>query len=278
MMRILVTGKQGQVAQALAQRCVETGVQLHNVGRPEMDMGNPVQALEAMRSAIAAFKPSIIVNAAAYTAVDEAEDVPELAFAINDASAGAVAQAASEVGVPIIQISTDYVYDGTKNGAYFESDIPNPQCIYGASKLAGERAVAAANPHHLILRTAWVYSPFGKNFVKTMQHLAETRDEISVVADQFGCPTSAFYIADGILAAARRIMTKPATVPWGTYHLAGTDTTHWAAFAEEIFRQSAARGGPFATVKHITTAEYPTKAKRPANSVLDCTRFAEVFG
>ena len=277
-MRILVTGKQGQVVQALVQRGAETGIEIHTIGRPELDMANPVQTLQAMQSAIAAFQPTLIVNAAAYTAVDQAEDEPELAFAINAASAGAIARAAFEAGLPIIQISTDYVYDGTKDGAYVETDTPNPQGIYGASKLAGEQLAAAANPQHLIFRTAWVYSPFGKNFVKTMLRLAETQSEISVIAEQFGNPTSAFDIADGILAAARRIMADPASTPWGTYHLAGTGATHWAGFAEEIFKFSAARGGPFATVKHITTAEFSTRAKRPANSRFECELFKIAFG
>jgi dTDP-4-dehydrorhamnose reductase len=277
-MRILVTGKQGQVVQALLQRSAAAGVEIQVIGRPEMDMADPAQTLDAMRSAITAFQPDIIVNAAAYTAVDQAEDEPVLAHAINAAGAGAVAQAAADSGLPIIQISTDYVFDGTKDSAYIEADTPNPQGVYGASKLAGENAVRAANPQHLIFRTAWVYSPFGKNFVKTMLRLAETRDEISVVADQFGNPTSAFDIADGILAAARRIEADVSTTPWGTYHLAGRGHTHWAGFAEEIFCLSAARGGPTATVKRIATAEYPTKAKRPANSQLECAAFEVAFG
>ena len=277
-MRILVTGTQGQVVQALAQRGTETGIEVVTIGRPQMDMADPAQTRSAMEAAIAAFQPSLIVNAAAYTAVDQAEDELELAHTVNALSAEAVAKAAADAGLPIIQISTDYVFDGTKKTPYTESDVPNPQGSYGRSKLAGEQLVAASNPQHLILRTAWVYSPFGKNFVKTMLKLAETRDEISVVADQFGNPTSASDIADGIIAAAWHIMKEPAAIAWGTYHLTGTGSTHWAGFAEDIFRLSAARGGPSANIRHITTAEYPTKAKRPANSQLNCDAFELVFG
>ncbi|MGL4406038.1 MAG: dTDP-4-dehydrorhamnose reductase, partial [Notoacmeibacter sp.] len=222
-MRILVTGKQGQVVQALLQRGHEIGVEVQTVGRPEMDMADPAQTFSAVQAAIAAHQPDIIVNAAAYTAVDQAEDEPELAFAINGASAGAVARAAAQASLPVIQISTDYVFDGTKDSPYVETDTTNPQGVYGASKLAGEEAVRAANPQHLIFRTAWVNSPFGKNFVITMLKLAETRDEVRVVADQIGNPTSAFEIVDGILAAARRFEMDPANMQWGTYHLVGPD-------------------------------------------------------
>ena len=277
-MRILVTGTQGQVVQALMQRGAETGIEVVTIGRPQMDMADPAQTQSAIATAIAAFQPDMVVNAAAYTAVDQAEDEPELAHTVNAPSAEAVAKAAADAGLPIIQISTDYVFDGIKNTPYTESDIPNPQGIYGKSKLAGEKLVAAANSRHLILRTAWVYSPFGKNFVKTMLKLAETRDEISVVADQFGNPTSASDIADGIIAAAQRITAEPEAISWGTYNLAGTGSTHWAEFAEEIFRISASHGGPPANIKHITTAEFPTKVKRPANSQLNCDAFGRAFG
>ena len=277
-MRILVTGTQGQVVQALMQRGAETGIEVVTLGRPQMDMADPAQTRSAMEAAIAAFQPSLIVNAAAYTAVDQAKDEPKLAHTVNALSAEAVAKAAANAGLPIIQISTDYVFDGTKKTPYSESDIPNPQGSYGRSKLAGEQLVAAANPQHLIFRTAWVYSPFGKNFVKTMLKLAETSDEISVVADQFGNPTSAFDIADGIIAAARHIISEPSAIAWGTYNLAGTGSAHWAGFAEEIFRIIASHGGPPANVKHITTAEFPTKVKRPANSQLNCDAFERAFG
>ncbi|TIU32042.1 MAG: dTDP-4-dehydrorhamnose reductase, partial [Mesorhizobium sp.] len=187
-MRLVVTGRDGQVAASLLEAGqAAAGVEVIAIGRPQLDLARPDTVIEA----IAAAKPDIVVSAAAYTAVDQAEDEPDLAFAVNAVGAGKVAQAASRLGVPVIHLSTDYVFDGTKDAAYVETDATAPRSVYGASKLAGEQAVASANPHHLILRTAWVYSPFGKNFVKTMLRLAADRDEIAVVADQWGNPTSA---------------------------------------------------------------------------------------
>ncbi|TIM17034.1 MAG: dTDP-4-dehydrorhamnose reductase, partial [Mesorhizobium sp.] len=185
-MRLVVTGRDGQVAASLLEAGpAAAGVEVIAIGRPQLDLARPDTVIEA----IAAAKPDIVVSAAAYTAVDQAEDEPDLAFAVNAVGAGKVAQAASRLGVPVIHLSTDYVFDGTKDAAYVETDATAPRSVYGASKLAGEQAVASANPHHLILRTAWVYSPFGKNFVKTMLRLAADRDEIAVVADQWGNPT-----------------------------------------------------------------------------------------
>jgi dTDP-4-dehydrorhamnose reductase len=218
-----------------------------------------------------------VVNAAAYTVVDQAEDEPDVAHAVNALSAGEIARAAAGAALPVIQISTDYVFDGTKTSPYVETDATGPKGAYGASKLAGEHGVAAANARHIIMRTAWVYSPFGKNFVRTMLKLAETRDELRVVGDQQGNPTSAHDIADAVLAVTAHIEAGGFDA-WGVFHFAGTGDTHWAGFAEEVFRQSAALGGPSALVTPITTAEYPTKATRPANSRLDCSRSAKVFG
>ena len=182
-MRIVVTGREGQVARSLVERgTMCDGVEVITVARPQLDLTRP----ETIMVALAAARPDIVVSAAAYTAVDQAEDEPELARAINAVGAGAVAEAAAKLGVPVIHLSTDYVFDGRSERPYTEGDLPAPQSVYGATKLAGEKAVAEANPHHLILRTAWVYSPFGKNFVKTMLRLAAERDEIAVVADQWG--------------------------------------------------------------------------------------------
>jgi dTDP-4-dehydrorhamnose reductase len=189
-----------------------------------------------------------------------------------------VAEAAARLGVPVIHLSTDYVFDGTKDGAYVETDPTAPLGVYGASKLAGEEAVATANPRHLILRTAWVYSPFGNNFVKTMLRLAASRDEISVVADQWGNPTSALDIAEAILHAAARLQTDRNFAAFGVYHLAGGGETNWSGFARHILDTSRAFGGPHASVRDIATSDYPTKARRPANSRLSSAKFAGVFG
>ena len=273
-MRLLVTGREGQVARSLAERATgRSDVELVFLGRPELDLARG----ETIAPAIAAARPDIVVSAAAYTAVDQAEDEPEIAYAVNVGGAGEVARAAASAGAPVIHLSTDYVFDGTLNRPYREDDPTGPQGVYGASKLAGEGAVAAANSRHLILRTAWVYSPFGKNFVKTMLRLAADRDEVSVVADQIGNPTSALNIADAVLAVAGRLVDDPRFDRWGIYHLAGSGEASWADFAEEIFRASRALGGPSALVRRIATSDYPTKARRPRNSRLDTNSFMQVF-
>jgi dTDP-4-dehydrorhamnose reductase len=221
----------------------------------------------------------VIVNAAAHTAVDQAEAEPELAERINGAGAGAIAAAAARLGVPVIQLSTDYVFDGAKPAPYVESDAVGPVGAYGRSKLAGERAVAAANPDHVILRTAWVYAPQGKNFVRTMLRLAASRPELSVVADQHGCPSYAPDIADAVIAVARRLRSEPDNPALrGVFHLSGTGHTDWASFAAAIFAASAHRGGPSAKVRRIATMDYPTPAKRPANSRLDCGKLKAAYG
>jgi dTDP-4-dehydrorhamnose reductase len=272
--RLVVTGRDGQVAASLLEAGqVRTGVEVVAIGRPELDLARP----ETVIDAIAAGKPDIVVSAAAYTAVDQAEDEPDLAFAVNATGAGKVAQAAARLGVPIIHLSTDYVFDGSAPHAYVETDATAPLGVYGASKLAGEQAVAAAGPRHLILRTAWVYSPFGKNFVKTMLRLAADRDEISVVADQWGNPTSALDIADAILHAAAMLHDDKSGA-FGTYHLAGTGETNWSGFARHILDTSQMSGGPWAQVRDIATKDYPTKARRPASSRLSSAKFAAAFG
>lgn len=274
-MRLVVTGREGQVAASLLEAGhARAGVEVIAIGRPELDLANPDTVIDV----IAAAKPDIVVSAAAYTAVDQAEDEPDLAFAVNAVGAGKVAQAAARLGVPVIHLSTDYVFDGSKDGAYVETDPTAPLGVYGASKLAGEQAVAAANPRHVILRTAWVYSPFGKNFVKTMLRLAADRDEISVVADQWGNPTSALDIADAILHATAMLHGDKNFGAFGAYHLAGTGETSWSGFARHILDTSRVFGGPWARVRDIATIDYPTKARRPANSRLSTARFAASFG
>jgi dTDP-4-dehydrorhamnose reductase len=272
--RLVVTGREGQVARSLVGRAhTHPDVDVVTLGRPELDLAKP----ETIAQALTAARPDLVVSAAAYTAVDQAEDEPDAAFAVNAVGAGKVAEAAARLGVPVIHLSTDYVFDGTKSGAYLETDATAPRSVYGASKLAGEQAVAAVNPRHLILRTAWVYSPFGKNFVKTMLRLAADRDEIAVVADQWGNPTSAVDIADAILHAAAMLHGNKGFGAFGVYHLAGTGETNWSGFARHILDTSQAFGGPYARVRDIATVDYPTKAQRPRNSRLSMAKFASTF-
>jgi dTDP-4-dehydrorhamnose reductase len=275
-MRIAVTGREGQVARALAEIGQAEGVSLVSLARPDVDLARPETVWRALRDAGA----DIIINAAAYTAVDKAESEPDLAHAVNAVGAGAVAAAAAKLGLPVLHLSTDYVFDGASPRPYREDDETGPLGIYGRSKLQGEEAVAAANPAHVILRTAWVYSPFGQNFVKTMLRLAATRDEIGVVADQRGCPTSALDIARTLIAVARRVTAEgeDASRFHGIFHMSGQGEATWAGVAEAIFAASAKRGGPVARVKRITAADYPTPAKRPANSRLDGAKLAGTYG
>ena len=275
-MRIAVTGRTGQVAQSLIERGAAAGHNVIPVGRPQIDLahGN----IEAIRAALEAARPDVVVSAAAYTAVDKAESEPERAFAVNAAGAGAVAGAAAALGLPLIHLSTDYVFSGDGSRPWREDDPTGPAGIYGASKLAGEAAVLAAHDNAAILRTAWVFSPFGGNFVKTMLRLAAERGEVSVVADQFGNPTSALDIADGVLAVAANLAARPDPALRGLFHMTGAGEANWAQFAEAIFAESAARGGPAAAVRAIATADYPTAAARPANSRLDCGKLERHHG
>lgn len=272
-MRLVVTGTQGQVARALSETRAP-GMEIVALGRPALDLSDVASIARALREAA----PDVIVNAAAYTAVDDAEKDREAAFALNEAGARAVAETAAALGAPVIQLSTDYVFDGAKSGRYLESDPVAPLGVYGASKLAGERAVAAANANHVILRCAWVYAPFGKNFVRTMLRLAETRDEVGVVADQLGGPTAAHDIAQACVQIGLNLLMRDDAALRGVFHLAPQSEATWADFAEAIFEGAAARGAKAARVKRITTADYPTPAKRPANSRLDASKLATVHG
>ncbi len=273
-MRVLVTGTQGQVARALLERGAAQGVAIEALGRPEYDLLQP----ERLAEAIGASSADIVVNAAAYTAVDKAEAEPEIAMAINGAAAGAIARAAAGRGRPVIQLSTDYVFDGTSPAPYREDDALAPINAYGRSKLAGELAAAEANPAHVVLRTAWVYSPYGANFVKTMLRLGETRDTVRVVADQRGSPTSALDIADAILAVARRLVAAPGDADLhGVFHLVGSGEATWAEFAEAIFAEAQRFGRSPVRVEPIATAQYPTPARRPANSRLHTEKLQAVY-
>jgi dTDP-4-dehydrorhamnose reductase len=274
-MRLIVTGREGQLAQSLVERCESAGITITCLARPEIDLLEPDVVARAIESA----RGDIVINAAAYTAVDKAESEPELAMRINSDGAQAVAAAAAKTGRPIVQISTDYVFDGALDRPYREEDAVAPVSAYGRTKLAGEYSVAAANPRHVIVRTAWVYSPFGYNFLKTMLRLGLTRKEISVVADQWGSPSSALDIADALIAIARRLVVEPANESlFGIFHMTGSGYTTWAGFAAAIFSQAAAQGRAPVNVVPISTAQYPTPATRPANSRLDVGKLHRVFG
>ncbi len=275
---VLVIGRAGQVASELARAKWPAGVEVRCFGRESFDLTNAATAATLVH----AQRPALIVNAAAYTAVDRAETEPEAAYALNRDGPAHLAEAAAALSIPLIHLSTDYVFDGFKTGdsrtgAYSENDPIAPLGVYGASKAAGEQAVRERCPAHLILRTSWVYSPFGANFVRTMLRLGRERPEIGVVADQTGCPTAAADIAAAIAAIAGRV---DAVGPggFGTFHLCGTGATTWHGFAAAIFEQAAALGAPVPRMKAITTADYPTPARRPVNSVLATDRIRTVWG
>jgi len=273
-MRIAVTGKHGQVVSALLERGQDAGIEIIAVGRPELDLADHA----SIRTVLSKIKPDVVVSAAAYTAVDKAEGERDLAFAVNSEGPAAIAQFAGLLGIPIVHFSTDYVFPGDKQGVYFETDATGPVSVYGQSKLAGEEGIAAANPNHAILRTSWVYSPFGSNFVKTMLGLAETRDTLKVVADQHGTPTSALDIADAVITIAQRLAADPDSKLRGIFHMTGSGESTWAEFAEAIFATLFEKTGRAVSVRHITTADYPTPAKRPANSRLSNGKLNEIYG
>ncbi len=272
-MRLAVTGRDGQVARSLeALAAGRDDLDVTFLARPDFDLSDPT----SIRRAVTALDVDLLVSAAAYTAVDRAEDEPETAHAVNATGPGILAEAAAERDIPLVHLSTDYVYSGAMDRPYRESDATGPVSAYGRTKLAGEEAIAAASNRHVILRTAWVYSPFGVNFVKTMLRLAAGRDEISVVSDQWGNPTAAADIAEAIVVAGKAIIDQPA-ISTGAFHFAGTGETSWSGFAAEIMRLSAKMDGPTATIRPIPTSAYPTRAARPANSRLDTRKFEAAF-
>jgi dTDP-4-dehydrorhamnose reductase len=270
-MRMLVTGRSGQLAASLAEVAADRpDLELIFLGRPEFDL----EMTEQISEQIEARRPELVINAAAYTAVDKAETEPERAFAINRDGAAAGARAAARLGVPFVHVSTDYVFDGRRAEPYREMDETGPLNVYGRSKLEGERAVLEAHPEALILRTSWVFSPFGTNFLKTMLRVGAAQPALRVVSDQIGNPTSALDLAAAILKISPALRSEPG----GLYHLTGDGSTSWHGFAEFIFRESAKRGGPAPAVEAIPSADYKTAAARPANSRLDCAAFANRFG
>lgn len=275
MMRIAVTGATGQVVSAMIEAAPQAGIELVTLARPDFDLAQARNAQALLEK----IQPDVVISAAAYTAVDLAETNSVEAEAVNAQGPAHLAMACAALNVPILHLSTDYVFNGAKPTPYHEEDATGPTGIYGTTKRAGEIAVAAAAPRHVILRTAWVYAHEGKNFVRTMLRLAETRPSLSVVSDQYGCPTYASDIAGALFEIARQVKDRPADdACFGLCNLAGGGDTSWAGFASAIFAQAQAHGLPAATVLPIATAQYPTPARRPANSRLDCSRLKTVFG
>ena len=271
-MKLLVLGSGGQVGRELCQLPWSAGYALAGFDRAEVDITQPA----AVSAAVARERPDIVINADAYTAVDRAESEPEAAWAGNCTGPANLAAACAEAGIPLIHISTDYVFDGTKSGLYREDDPVAPLGVYGRSKEAGDRAVREALASHVILRTAWVYSAYGHNFVKTMLRLADEQPVLRVVADQTGSPTSAADVAAAIAAIAQQLAAG--NRHWGTYHCTAAGAATWHGFAEAIFAEARPWRGPPPPVEAIATADYPTPARRPANSRLDCTKIHEAFG
>jgi dTDP-4-dehydrorhamnose reductase len=274
-MRVLVAGRAGQVARALLARLPADGHIVTALEPPELDITSRESIAAAMRDAA----PDLVVNAAAYTAVDRAEDDAAAAFAVNRDGAGLLAEAAAARNAPLLHFSTDYVFDGAKGAPYVEADAVAPLGVYGRSKAEGEAAVLAANPRAAVIRTAWVCSADGGNFVRTMLRLAAEREELRVVADQHGAPTFAADLAEAVARMAPRMAAAPAgDEGFGLFHLSGAPHTTWHGFAEAILAGAAARGHRRPLLVPIATAEYPTRARRPADGRLDCARIGRVHG
>ncbi|MFG1230461.1 dTDP-4-dehydrorhamnose reductase [Xanthobacter wiegelii] len=270
---ILVTGGAGQVGLELQAIAWPSDIRIHAPARDELDITDPA----SVAAVFAAHSYAAVINPAAYTAVDKAEGDVGTAFAVNAYGPALLAQATRTAGIPLVHVSTDYVFDGTADRPYVETDPIGPLGVYGASKLAGELAVRSGNPRSVVMRTAWVLSRHRANFLKTMLRLAETRPQLRVVGDQFGCPTSAAEIAEALATITLR-MIDDAAAPTGIYHFVGGGETNWAGLAREIFAQSAGIGGVSASVESITTAEYPTPAHRPANSRLSTAKLGRDYG
>ncbi|MGB4075996.1 dTDP-4-dehydrorhamnose reductase [Pseudomonas sp.] len=268
-MKMLLLGQHGQVSQEL-QRALQGTGELTVLGREQLDLAQP----ELIRQHMQRLRPELIINAAAHTAVDQAESEPKLAFAINATAPGILAENAAELGIPLIHYSTDYVFDGSQTEPYRESDATNPLSVYGRSKLAGEQAIQAVGGAHLILRTSWVYSLHGRNFLLTMQRLLQERESLSVVADQIGAPTWAGTIAQATAQLIKQWRSGQAG-PWGVYHLTAQGETSWFGFASAIAAHLRSQGKNVATLQPIPSSAYPTPAQRPLNSRLDCSRLQQ---
>ncbi len=272
-MDILILGGGGQVGLELQRATWPTGVNPIAPTRTELDMADTA----AIARAVAARPWAAIVNAAAYTAVDKAETDVEAAWRLNALAPAVLAHEAAKASIPVVHVSTDYVFDGSKSGSYEVGDPVAPLGVYGASKEAGEQGIRTGNPRHAIVRTSWVVSPFRANFVKTMLRLAAERPSLRVVDDQHGCPTVAGDLAGALVVLATRMATDPAA-PAGTYHFANAGDTTWCGLARAVMELSAQHGGPSATVEAIGTADYPTPARRPANSRLSTKRITHDYG
>ncbi|WAT29060.1 dTDP-4-dehydrorhamnose reductase [Pseudomonas sp. GXZC] len=268
-MKILITGQHGQVSRELQQRLQGLG-ELIVLGRDQLDLAKPEQIRQQVRD----HRPGLLLNAAAHTAVDLAESEPDAAFAINAIAPGVLAEEAKTLGIPLIHYSTDYVFDGSKPAPYTEADTPNPLGVYGQSKLAGEQAIAAVGGQYLILRTSWVYSSHGKNFLLTMQRLLREKPQMRIVADQIGAPTWAGSIANSTRALIERWQAGKSG-KWGIYHLSAAGETSWFGFAEAIGEHLREQGKACAELEPIPSSAYPTPAKRPLNSRLDCSRLQQ---
>ena len=269
---ILLFGANGQLGQEMVRASAARKMPLVALSHAEADIADAA----AVHDAIARHKPALVVNAAAYTKVDLAETDVEAARRGNETGPALLGEACAAANTPLVHISTDYVFDGTKPTAYAETDPVSPASSYGRSKAAGEHALRAAAPRHVILRTSWVYGEFGHNFLKTILRLAATRDELRIVADQRGSPTSTLDLAEAILSIAPRLFAGEDV--WGTYHFTGSGVTTWHGFASRIVAAQAPFTGRAPRVTPITTAEYPLPARRPANSELDSSLFARIFG
>lgn len=272
-MRIMVTGKHGQVVSSLLAISKSTGDEIICIGRPEIDLVNP----ESIYLAILEIAPDAVISAAAFTQVDKAQSESTIAYEINARAPEFIAKACKQLNIPLLHLSTDYVFSGDRDVPYLESDTPQPINEYGKSKLSGEIAIKQNCEDFAILRTSWVYSPFGNNFVKTMLGLAQTREEIPVVSDQYGCPTSALEIARALLKIATIMQKNKNSKYRGIFNLSGKDATNWADFARAIFAQSVQKIQHTIKIKDITTDMYPTLAKRPKNSRLNIKKIKETF-
>ncbi len=273
-MTLLCIGQSGQVATALAERAIELDLACACSGRPKTDLLDRASLVRTIREV----QPSFVVNAAAYTAVDAAENDRELAQAINVDGAQMLAEICADQNLPLLHLSTDYVFDGTAQRAYLEDDTTAPISVYGATKLASEIAVRRKHLQHIILRTSWVYSPFGNNFIKTMLRLAKEKAGAAVVDDQIGCPTNALDIADAIFTIAQKLSKSSDQTIFGTYHYAGRGECSWADVAALIFETYEQRTGCKIELKRIPTSDYPTPARRPLNSRLDTMKIEQAFG